>query len=550
MLGDFGRNTVQLYTDSLEVFKEKMLEQEILFRNQVHELHRLYGVQRNLMKDGSSYQLESSSSGATVQLFQQAIGFPSNSMGMVSWRDPRDQNLFEGYGGNYHKFAPREFGNQLADQYVRRADNTPRINGNAVNHLKEIPDLNSPYQGDAASDSLELGLSLNPEVEDYRRNKVRRTLFSQKGDSCCSPIIIDLEESSETIMDEDAKQGHPFSFAAPTSFGGRNDSQVSNISNSFIFGGMKKDASRDMTKSSTFMEETKPCQEQNCYNKGFVDCHDNIHTNLPAQKQLLVSREVELVDLNKSLLDESSCLSDDTMIARPSTVEDKRADKSSDERSSIADNDSSSGKTMQSENSTLPAPDQFSGTNVGSQAVDKSSGEQDQCSFGSSESKHKFYKNKEDSYEVDSLIEQAAQSLVKISMEPPPASCNQNMGNEDQPQVSCDSYELNVLNLPETSVDEYCVSSKPLEFSDSGRKDCGFKLRRGRRMKDFQKDILPGISTLSRHEIYEDITILEGILRSREYKKMQSKMGNADYWSAPVRGRRSRASTAGRRKYR
>lgn len=38
MLGEFDRNSVQLYTDSLkEIFKQTMLQQEIVFRNQVRE---------------------------------------------------------------------------------------------------------------------------------------------------------------------------------------------------------------------------------------------------------------------------------------------------------------------------------------------------------------------------------------------------------------------------------------------------------------------------------------------------------------------------------
>ncbi|KAF2591792.1 hypothetical protein F2Q70_00041825 [Brassica cretica] len=42
-------------------------------------------------------------------------------------------------------------------------------------------------------------------------------------------------------------------------------------------------------------------------------------------------------------------------------------------------------------------------------------------------------------------------------------------------------------------------------------------------MKNFQKEIVPSLASLSRHEIREDMNILEAVLRSREYKKMQGK---------------------------
>ncbi|KAF2313061.1 hypothetical protein GH714_008985 [Hevea brasiliensis] len=101
--------------------------------------------------------------------------------------------------------------------------------------------------------------------------------------------------------------------------------------------------------------------------------------------------------------------------------------------------------------------------------------------------------------------------------------------------VFFDSFELITLNLTESNVDDNSVSSKPFEVNDMELKDLGSKLRRGRRMKDFQREILPSLASLSRHEILEDINIMEGVLRSREYRKFRAKMAvHGENCSAPV----------------
>ena len=225
------------------------------------------------------------------------------------------------------------------------------------------------------------------------------------------------------------------------------------------------------------------------------------------------------------------------------------------------ENDSSSIKTMQSGiekgSSNLSTFDQFSGTDVVCQVAETLSGNQDQGSSDSSESKHGCLNKKGESSEPDVLIRMAAESLVHFSLEI--SSGNQDcctraglseMRNEEkeQPQYSSDSFELITLNLKECSADDYSVSSKPFEVNDTETKDFSCRLRRGRRLKDFQKDILPGLASLSRHEIREDINILEAVLRSREYRKIRASMGDGQSWCAPVRSRRSRINYNGRKK--
>lgn len=167
-------------------------------------------------------------------------------------------------------------------------------------------------------------------------------------------------------------------------------------------------------------------------------------------------------------------------------------------------------------------------------------------------------KMKRESTDIDAFIQEAAASLISISLESrtenhhgPAKSRSDEIQNivRDQPECSSDSYESMVMKLTETSADDYCVSSNPFEVHELCNKDTGIKLRRGRRLKDFRKDILPGMATLSRHEIREDINIMEGVLRSREYKRLRSKAGNTGNWFTPVKSRRSRRNHGGQKNY-
>ncbi|XP_019195963.1 PREDICTED: uncharacterized protein LOC109189790 [Ipomoea nil] len=157
--------------------------------------------------------------------------------------------------------------------------------------------------------------------------------------------------------------------------------------------------------------------------------------------------------------------------------------------------------------------------------------------------------------EVDNDVQKGAVSLLFFKLESTrdrsKTRQQENDSNEQQPLYSCDTFESMVLKLPECNVDDddSCVSSKPFEVKNvTSNKDCGIALRRGRRMKDFRRDILPNLASLSRHEISEDIKIMETVLRSREYKKIMSRMkGGEQKCFTPVRSKRSRLNYAGQK---
>lgn len=136
---------------------------------------------------------------------------------------------------------------------------------------------------------------------------------------------------------------------------------------------------------------------------------------------------------------------------------------------------------------------------------------------------------REDSSQV---MEMAAECLLHIST----VSLDQSQDNvslklgsrpnsssqDQEPSCSYDSFELHTLGISETIPEDVCcVSSSKGKDEFNNKKEVGVvKVRRGRRMKNFQKEILPGLLSLSRHEIREDMNILETVLRSSEYKKI------------------------------
>ncbi|XWS49081.1 hypothetical protein CRYUN_Cryun13aG0132900 [Craigia yunnanensis] len=575
-------------------------------------------------------------------------------------------------------------------------------------------DVNSLHGGDF-SDPLELRLSLSLGVTKGKKEDKQRSWYDRKINTCYG-IVIDLEESTERTSDEDAKHP-PSDFAAKVTFsGGKHDSQLTVKSDPITSRSMKNDLSHEIAESSSFVGDSKCCQDWSYSDQGLKRHEDMPHKNFFTRKRQFISYGVGHVDLNEVQLDDSTCHSNDAIVPHPLTtsssggfsglvsrsqenlyptafwrreikefsndtfemllqddgvklalmnsnnkdkrteiqvrnpefsgrnecetsligpasvskpqinlskdlgghggntkngrdelmlklqngpalgpnpacviatevgcekteegdtvlcsdkiqitIEDEHPDESpaSGKSSCISDNGSSPIRTMQSGiepyNSNLPASDQFSGTHGRSQVAETLSGEQDQRSSDSNEKKHDCYNNREESAEVDDLIQIAAESLIHISLEN--LACHQEsstqtgsneLENEDkeQPQCSCDSFELMTLKLTESSADDYSILSKSFEVSDAERKDFSVKLRRGRRLKDFQRDILPGLASLSRHEIREDINILEGVLRSREYRKMRAKMANEESWCTPVRSRRSRLNYVGRKTFR
>ncbi|GAA0176660.1 hypothetical protein LIER_29580 [Lithospermum erythrorhizon] len=167
-----------------------------------------------------------------------------------------------------------------------------------------------------------------------------------------------------------------------------------------------------------------------------------------------------------------------------------------------------------------------------------------------------LHETNEEPPKFDSSVQRDAVSLVyflvngcsKVQDAVEETNRTENLKKE-RPQYSSESFASIVLKLPESNVDDYCVTSKQYELDDTNTRDCGIKLRRGsRRIKDFRKDVLPHLPSLSSKEIFEDMKIMQDALRSREYKRQRSKAQNEQCGSSHLKSRRPRCNRVARRR--
>ncbi|XP_057494058.1 uncharacterized protein LOC130779433 isoform X1 [Actinidia eriantha] len=98
-------------------------------------------------------------------------------------------------------------------------------------------------------------------------------------------------------------------------------------------------------------------------------------------------------------------------------------------------------------------------------------------------------------------------------------------GNRISSSGEIDYFEAMTLNLPEVTEEEYMP--KPLVPDKHKVEETGTtslpnrprrgQARRGRQRRDFQRDILPGLASLSRHEVTEDLQTFGGLMRATGY---------------------------------
>ncbi|XP_031491773.1 uncharacterized protein LOC116258644 [Nymphaea colorata] len=115
-----------------------------------------------------------------------------------------------------------------------------------------------------------------------------------------------------------------------------------------------------------------------------------------------------------------------------------------------------------------------------------------------------------------------------------------------------DLFESMTLMLREDKMDkDYCYQSQPhqepggpeTDASPAKNQPTRRAPRRGRRQRDFQRDILPGLMSLSRHEVSEDMQMICSMMRASGcfwQPVVARRNGYRNEWSSPTRGRRSR----------
>lgn len=96
------------------------------------------------------------------------------------------------------------------------------------------------------------------------------------------------------------------------------------------------------------------------------------------------------------------------------------------------------------------------------------------------------------------------------------------LNDEDSIPDGMDYFEFVTMNLTETKAEEYSTKSldsedqkyEQTEPASSSKRPRRGQPRKGRQQKDFQRDILPSLVTLSRHEVTEDFMSFEELFKA------------------------------------
>lgn len=140
---------------------------------------------------------------------------------------------------------------------------------------------------------------------------------------------------------------------------------------------------------------------------------------------------------------------------------------------------------------------------------------------------------------LDEVLRNAAESIVAISSSCPDSleasameslqwfvdtvslfeeQCKDTSGNNQDEEM--DDFEAMTLEIPLTKEEDYMPTPFVLEnVEETGpstlpARPRRVQSRRGRQRRDFQRDILPGLVSLSRHEVTEDIQMFSGLMRA------------------------------------
>ncbi|KAK3157091.1 hypothetical protein QOZ80_2AG0116040 [Eleusine coracana subsp. coracana] len=113
------------------------------------------------------------------------------------------------------------------------------------------------------------------------------------------------------------------------------------------------------------------------------------------------------------------------------------------------------------------------------------------------------------------------------------------LDGNNQPQCSLDSFEKIVLNLEEVRDDGQSIPVIPL---DKDAPACGIKLKRGRGMRNFQREIIPGLVSLARQDICDDLDAI-----GYEPKKTRSRKTGRGQGASSSRSRPRKRGAAARK---
>ncbi|XP_047319110.1 uncharacterized protein LOC124922424 [Impatiens glandulifera] len=165
--------------------------------------------------------------------------------------------------------------------------------------------------------------------------------------------------------------------------------------------------------------------------------------------------------------------------------------------------------------------------------------------------------------EEEENVRSAAEAIVLISVSGDCGENDENNSMEDPlgwfaeivvPCSTCeetmDYFEAVTLSLPEMKAEEYMPKELIMIGNNSDEEEGGGNVvnnnnnnkrsrrsRRGKQRRDFQRDILPGLVSLSRHEVSQDIQTFSGLMKATGHTWVSPRRGGG----GGGRGRRRRS---------
>ncbi|CAN0842087.1 hypothetical protein LINGRAHAP2_LOCUS3501 [Linum grandiflorum] len=528
--GDFDLNAVQ--TDPVEVLvRQALLKQEVVFGQQVHELHRLSSTRRSLAMVGGN-EFDSYNS-RNVRARSSCLP-PRYEVLAKDARFPAGAEVRSG-----HPLKQRCAVNlQLsADDFIHRSGEDLRARGSdsfmtreevklslGTGHRSRILGSSTRFDNknavviDLEGDSVKFG-----RMPGVHHGMQMQSTWLDRNRNLKSAVVIDLEDSVDKVQ-----YGYEKCITRipdVSAWSGKTKVVIDledspEINNDDVSGKDQASGGQWLAASERGdLDLNEVYQEGNVANCALfdlnVECEYDARIEIDTQIDLnhMPTRDGETETSCGTSGVENQDLDDSSQ--NNASLQDQNGNKSPAScKSCISDNDSTAiiKRTQSQSNMNCPATRLFS------------------------------IKQEEDREEkpvkvIDTVIKRAAVSLLFMALDnslhkPKPKP-------NPKPEQSLDSYELIVMNLEHNiDVDDSASSGAfDVEFEE---KDQGSKWKRGRRLKDFQREILPCLASLSRHEIREDINILEGVLRSREYRRMQAMAGGGSQLNEGKRKRTRR----------
>lgn len=486
----------------MDIFRQEIMGQELLFRSQVRELHRLYWTQKNMMNDVRR-------NGIKTQASEEINAFSEPSP---------DRKRGKAFGGNVDDLLKNHtgiFGLQFPAAYDFISGAETELRSRCGVEFIDLEDsMEADYQEIDETSAAEF------------RTPVPETLSlfgSESGpmgnQKHCLPSVVHLEEEQHRRFHEQA-----------SSAGLGDDSGSATVdillNNKHVCKPLLIDLNMPNEDECCHVQINDHLVKAASPSTNFSIDHQVIELDNP-RKSDKVPFTLKPVSANPALLTSSTydedCVKlsqticrEDVLSSHRCTVEARKFCADYTSNGMVNNCECSSYEKSTEEPATLSANDDSVITQLHSP-------------------KHEIsYIGESKDGGRDLIIAAAAEALVTISSRR--SELLENSREEEpqcvEPQSSSDSFECMAMQLSEVQKEDQILEGVTTSLNDARKGENGIRLRRGRRLRDFRKEILPGLVSLSRHEICEDLYSIGYSLRKNTSRSARRN------WFSPTRSRR------------